>query len=489
MKLNFKLKFNQYLILISILFFTLRLIGLGFDQTNNDSARWFNRSENFLQAIKDGNFSETYQKYHPGVTLMIINSLLRQTFYTYQYSFMEQKIDFMSPFLFPFFNLVSKFGNIIVVYFLLLFQVYLVSKIWRKKTALVYFLFLAVEPFFIGINRWFHLTSFEVMFGFTAILLILYWFKIKKIIYLIFSAIFLGLAVLTKLTSIILLPVIFFVIFSNFKKDKSLSSLVLFSIISYGTFCILFPAMWVDPIIVISRLLDSIFHAVGEDPRRVQLGFYTNLFYYPLILLFKSSPIIIILFNFAIQNYKKIKSFELNVLFLTLISYFLFLSFSDQKIDRYSLVFFPSIILISSIFVSKLEEKYIYIYSSFSVLFAFFVFTFYSYQFSAYYNPLLGGTSSALKFGVYENGGAYFNEAAFYLNNREIKNNVLVPDNYEAFSYFYFGKSVRDKSLNYYYVVTSLDIDRLSFNNLGCGNLIQTFGPIDQKVVAIYSCK
>ena len=111
---------------------------------------------------------------------MIVNSALRQSFYIYQYSFMDQKIDFMSPYLFPFVNLISKMGNITVIYLILLFQVYLISKLWRKKTALLYFLFLSVEPFFIGINRWFHLTSFEVMFSFTSVLLIIYWFKTEK---------------------------------------------------------------------------------------------------------------------------------------------------------------------------------------------------------------------------------------------------------------------------------------------------------------------
>ena len=489
MKLKFKLKFNQYLILITFLFFIFRVIGLGFDQTNNDSARWFIRSENFLQALKDGNFLETYQKYHPGVTLMIVNSALRQSFYIYQYSFMDQKIDFMSPYLFPFVNLISKMGNITVIYLILLFQVYLISKLWRKKTALLYFLFLSVEPFFIGINRWFHLTSFEVMFSFTSVLLIIYWFKTEKNRFLILSATFLGLGILTKLTSVILFPVFIYVFIKDFQKNKSLFPVIKFSAITFITFFALFPAMWVAPVNTISKLLDSIFHAVGDDPRRAQLNFYVNLFYYPLILLFKLSPLLFILFNYSLQNYKKIKSFEFNVLIVTFFSYLLFLSISDQKIDRYSLVFFPVVALVSSIFVAKLEERYIYVYASFSVLFAFFVFTFYSYQFSAYYNPLLGGTASALKFGVYENGGSYFNEAAFYLNNQNVKDSVLVPDNYEAFSYFYFGKSLRDTSSKYDYVVTSLDIDRLDFKSYGCNNMIQSFGPIDQKVVAIYSCK
>jgi hypothetical protein len=31
---------------------------------------WYDRSHNFWQAIRDGEFEETYQQYHPGVTTM-----------------------------------------------------------------------------------------------------------------------------------------------------------------------------------------------------------------------------------------------------------------------------------------------------------------------------------------------------------------------------------------------------------------------------------
>lgn len=484
-----KLTFNHYLIAISILFFVVRVNSLGFDQTNNDSIRWFNRSEGFLTAIKTFNFNQTYQTYHPGVSLMLVNSFFRQIFYTYQYSALDSKINIMSPDNFVYLNFFSKLANIFVLFLCLLLQAFLIKKLWRMKVSLLYFFFLACEPYFIGINRWFHLTSFEVVFSFTAILLILYWNKFASNIHLYLSALFLTLAVLTKVTTLILIPIFFFILFKNYLQNKDIRFFLRFIGVFVITLFLFFPALWVTPIQTLGKILGSIFHAVSEDPRKFQLNYYTNLFYYPLILLLKLSPLTIVLFSLALLNFKKIQNYEFNILLFVGIFYLLFLSLSDQKIDRYSMVFFQPIILISAIFVAKFEDKFIYVYASFVLIFLAFVYVFYSPQYSSYYNPMLGGTKTALDIGLYENGGSYFNEAAFYLNNKSIKDSVLVPDNYEAFSMFYLGRSLMNGSSNYKYVVSSLDIDRKNFNNFECDSQIASFGPADYKVVAIFECK
>src|SRR5262245_23932883 len=53
-----------------ILFLALRLNGLNNDMSNSDARRWYIRSMAFSQAVKTFDFAETYQSYHPGVTLM-----------------------------------------------------------------------------------------------------------------------------------------------------------------------------------------------------------------------------------------------------------------------------------------------------------------------------------------------------------------------------------------------------------------------------------
>lgn len=40
---------------------------------SSDEARWLQRSENFMSAVKQGKFSNTLITYHPGVMTMRIN--------------------------------------------------------------------------------------------------------------------------------------------------------------------------------------------------------------------------------------------------------------------------------------------------------------------------------------------------------------------------------------------------------------------------------
>ncbi len=60
------------------LFFAIRLAGLGNDISNTDVCRWHKRSQNFLSAVKSGNFEDTYQHYQPGVTLIWVNAFVKQ---------------------------------------------------------------------------------------------------------------------------------------------------------------------------------------------------------------------------------------------------------------------------------------------------------------------------------------------------------------------------------------------------------------------------
>ena len=483
-------KINFYLFIIIFLFWFFRLENLGFDNTNNDSTRWMMRSEAFLQALKDGNFSETNQKYHPGVSLMLINGFSRQIFYIYQYNFLDKKVDLMSFEYFGYTNLISKFVVILVIFFIVLIQIKLISILWNKEVALWYFFMISIEPYFIGINRWFHLTSLEVFFGFTAILLLLVWRKLNNSLYFVCSSIFLALAVLTKVTSIIIGLVIFVILIENFLKHKKFSYFVYYLFIYLGTLFILFPALWTDSINVSTYIFNSIFNAVGDNIRNTNLNGLIAFFYYIIILLLKMSPITLGLFFFALFKSKNIiDDFYTKIIYFTFLSYFIFLTISEQKIDRYSLVFYLPIFLISAIYLSNLKLFVKKIYVVFSLILIFFVYFSYSSQYSAFYNPLIGGTNLALKLGIYENGGNFYYNSAEFLNKNFPKSRVFVPDNFEAFSFFYNGKTINKFDDKASFVISSLDIDRQEFNNYGCLNEITRFGPPETAVLKIFQCK
>lgn len=479
-----------YFILIFILFWAFRLNSLGFELNNNDSTRWMYRSEAFLQAVKSGNFSETNQKYHPGVTLMIINSVTRQAYYFLSSKFGLERVNLMAPENFGNTNFWFKFTLLIVIFLVICVQINIIAKLWNLNVALWYFFILSVEPYFIGINRWFHLTSLEVVFGFTSILFILAWNKFKDSKYFVLSAIFLALGVLTKVTTIVLGVVILFVLVKNYLETKKISNFIFYFLIYLGSIFVLFPALWAEPFKVSNYILTNIFGAVSDTIRNSKLEGLVLYFYYPLILLLKLSPVTLVLVLGAILNFKKYSK-DFNYLFvaITFAVYFIFLTLSEQKIDRYSLVFYEPLFLICALFVSNQKSLFKKIYAISAVLFIAFVHFWYSESYSAFYSPIFGGTNTALELGVYENGGNFYSNSAEFLNKNFPNHIVLVPNNFEAFSFFYKGKTITDSKLNFDFVISSLDIDRLSFENYGCDAEIASFGPVDQKVVKVFKCQ
>lgn len=57
--------------LISFLLITLYK-DLGKENVNVDQFKWYSRSENFFTAFQGGDYKNTYQQYHPGISLIYI---------------------------------------------------------------------------------------------------------------------------------------------------------------------------------------------------------------------------------------------------------------------------------------------------------------------------------------------------------------------------------------------------------------------------------
>jgi len=170
---------------------------------------------------------------------------------------------------------------------------------------------------------------------------------------------------------------------------------------------------------------------------------------------------------------------------LNLIGYYFFLTLAHQKIDRYSIALFPSIILLISLFVSTLGKKAQITFVIAAVFLAGFVSYAHYPIYSAYYSPLFGGTSRALEIELYDNSGEYYAQAADYLSNKNRSTNVFVPYNYEAFSYFYNGNMQRGFTEKTNYIVTSVNhIKEIT----QCPTLEKTFGSRELEIVYVFKC-
>jgi len=503
-------------IVVFVLFIFLRVVGIKGDMLNTDAERWHRRSENFLEGLKQHNFKETYQRYHPGVTLMWSNAFVKYISFKYQLTYTDTPLTLENADYFVNIHAISKVFNVFLFLILFAFQVVFLRKLFNDKVALIYGFLFSVEPYMIGINRWFHQTSFEVLFGFTAILALLLWYKESKVKYIILSAFFLAFSVLAKVTSLILGPIMLVVFVAKIIKDykeylnnhhkKEATKKNNYKIfasafgqnaligIGYLLFLaififIFFPALWVDPLYVWNEMYGSIFSAVTDNVRADMLSGVLYYLYYPVILVFKLSPITLLLLILSLWGLRKSKDFNVFIFVFSLLNYYVFLTITEQKIDRYALIFFPFILAIVSSYIATISFKFKVISLIFPFIFLLFVIYKYHPVYSAYYSPLVGGTKQALKLGVYDNSGEYFSQAALYLNSYGRDVYTYVPDGFSSFNLLYKGKIQRDRSDYTNYVIRSYDMQRLDVEDIKCKRLVNSFGPKNTTpIVYIWGC-
>lgn len=481
-------KTNKILFILLALFLSLRIFGLGSDITNSDAIRWHRRSTNFLNALKQNEYELTYQHYQPGVTLMWLNSVVKHVSLKYQETYQDEVLTLEHAGYYPKIHRTSKIVMVSTLGVLFVIQYFAISKLFNKNTASYYALLISIEPYLIGVDRWFHLTSFETFFAFTAFLLLLLWKEFGKIASLYSSAFLFVLAVYSKLTAIVItLPLL--VIFKTAKKKlKPTKSFLIFGVTSLILFFILLPALWVEPGIVLDKFYNAVINAVGSDVRIDQLSPIARNFFYPLILGFKMSPFVLALTVaglFNIKGYLKHKSLRLVLVYLG--TYFVTLSLADKKIDRYALALFPPLILIASYHLQTLKKLTQVTFLTLSITFTIWLVSVHHPVYSSYYSPLFGGGTEAINLGVFENSGEYFAQAAEYLNNKGGRPLVAVPNNIDSFAFYYSGP-VTTISADGDYIVWSHDIDRkVAPVYMGC--VIETdFSVQDFTYLYIYNC-
>lgn len=488
----------KYFLLLSSLFIALRLPGLGTDMLNSDGARWHRRSERFMQAIKTGDFASTYQHYQPGVTLMWLNSATKKVIWEVQDVFQLPRWSLENAQDFPNIHAVSKTVLVLVLSALLLYQMAVVSKVASLKVALIYGLLVSTEPYLIGIDRWFHLTSLESYFAFSAFLTFLYALNVNQIRIYFLAGVLASLSVLSKLTGFVVLPLMIFMktVHAYYAKNIKRSVVFIGALIlgSIVTFILLFPALWVDFFNVVQKLTDAVVGAVESDTRAQFFKPPFSYIYYPVILAYKLSPTALFAFLGSlvvfVRHLKRKEIAQGRLVLAYLLTFLLILTIATKKIDRYALALVQPILLFISVYLARLKARWLMAIFVLQIILSGFGYYKHFPAISSYYSPLFGGSKTALSLGVYENSGEYFAQSAFYLNSLG-RVDVYVPDNYESFKYFYYGTTLRDFSPSAKYAVTSVDFDRINPRVIpGCSDLVKTFGPkFSIPAVYIYACQ
>ncbi len=418
-----------------IAFFLLtRIPRLHNDIVTTDAVYWHGRTEEFIEAIETKNFAQTYQKYHPGVTLMWIMAIstsiaafVKQTSIT---EIIAQPVSY---------HYYAKIGMILWQLSLSLFLMTLLSKIFDKTRAFFIVLLFSIEPFFLGNARLLHHDVQISLYLLTSFSLTYLYLKENKMVNLLLSVLFLTLAVLSKtlfLGAILFtIGMLFIYRVANKELSKFFKEILLVLILFVGFYVLLFPAMWVEPINVVIKIFTESFEVgtesghkqifFGELSRNPGPLFYIVLFGLKLSLvtligfiLYFIEQIISVIKNRKIQINIKELPFELFA-GLFYLGYFAVLTYFSKKVDRYIVPFIPFISLVAVLgwykYKNKVSKWAIILFAVGTILYPLIrVFPHYL----TYTNPIFGNANDSNKIV----GQKLFGIGVFDLRDRIIEN-------------------------------------------------------------------
>ena len=349
-----------------------------------DETKWVARAANFSAALSSGNLANTYQSEHPGVTTMWAGVLgLKALFPDYATQNSGQlEAHEIDQFLrargyTPLEALVS--GRKVMVLFnalaLTLVFVY-ARRLLDLQTALLAAVFFALSPFFVAHTGLMHLDGLAGSLMVLSLLAFLSYMDREKWPDLLLSGIAAGLAWLTKTPALSLAPILLIIVLLSIwqerQEDRDANfwkvgiSFLAWAAVGLLAFALLWPAMWVEPLGTLQRILgealgyaggghgDPVFfngtiYSDGRIPARV----FT---FYPLTYLWRSTPVVLFGLALAIpalwQRWSPLdRRAARNTVFALLLYallFTLFMTLGGKKFDRYLIPIYPALHLVSA---------------------------------------------------------------------------------------------------------------------------------------------
>ena len=463
-----------------------------------DEHLWLYRAANFYYALSHGDYAATYQKEHPGVTVMWAGTLgFLRVFPNYKdYAVREQDADefhaFMNKRIVPISMLeLLREGRLVMaaaqVAVLALCYIY-ARRLFGLLPAFVGMMLVAFDPFYLGLTRLLHLDGLMTSFLLLSILAYLTYMTKRRAGDLLVSGAAAGLAWLTKIPALMLVPVVGLLAcwapWLAFRKKELTLKLVWQSIWPVAawfitgaiTFTVLWPAMWVAPWETLTKIF-------GVAQQYAEVGHGSSIFFngqvipdgnlglpyfyfYPLTYLWRATPVALLGLPLAAWGFfTRRKPFSepqarlaVGGLALFAALFTLAMTLGDKKFDRYLAPVYPVLDLIAGLgwfaLAAWLWEKkpasshfplaqvsaVLVIALAVGLQAASALDTFPYYL--SYYNPLMGGSRKAPQ--VMQIGwGEGLDEAARYLNRKPDAGKLHVISWYTtgSFSYYFKGEA------------------------------------------------
>ena len=249
--------------------------------------QWYSRAIRFGDALLAQNWAETYQRYHPGVTVMWLSGMGLKLFAWWRGLSSDHLLgaaptrpgtmdDAITAAVVP---LAFVCALCIALAYTLL------SRIVRRKVAFASSLLLALDPFCITYSKVLHPDGLLAVFMLVSVLFLLNYLHRARRFDLILSGVFAGLAFLSKGSSLFLLPYAALAVGSHkltgLRSSAKLQEstldgrrrwvdgllevirvLLTWGVAACAVFVALWPAMWVEPLEVLRKIGQNLLYHV-----------------------------------------------------------------------------------------------------------------------------------------------------------------------------------------------------------------------------------
>ena len=360
-----RLRTPLLLLLLFLAVWTPRVLALDAFVTP-DEPLWLYRSANFYQAISQGDFAHTIQKEHPGVTVTwagALGFLQRLPGYAQQGPGQLAR-EQLEPWLREHSTVAplqlltaARWWMVLWISLLTVAAYFPLRKLFGATIAALAVIVMGWDPFFIALSRLLHLDGLLAILTVFALLAFLAWLHGGgQARYFVLSGLAAGLACLTKTPALVLMPTAGLLLLLEWLRrirageGKGPGLLLAFGAwvaLVALTFVGLWPAMWVTPLEVFSRISATMReYAAGHELPNFFLGRATEdpgPLFYPVAYLFRTTPAVLIgLVAAAVLGWRRRSPFDAPVRrrsTLGLVVFALFfvalMTLSAKKFDRY----------------------------------------------------------------------------------------------------------------------------------------------------------
>lgn len=398
-----------------------------------DELIWVFRSVSFWEALKAGDWAATMTSGHPGVTTTWLGALgIQMQLWLFPanqeaYNWVT-KLAFMTPDNMEAFRQLAVLLNgarmavtavnaagIVVIYWLCK---QLWPQLWGHKTAWLAALLLAFDPFISGLSGLLHVDGLMTTFATIALLA---WAAAvfpgtvserddKRAAYVVLAGVAAALALLTKSPAVLLIPFAgLFLLVGAWLHGERWRDYGRF-LFKYGfiwvavtivVILLLFPALWQDAASVFARASSDANRHIDTALRPTffmgKSEFEHGALFYPVVLLFRLSPVVLLGLLLSIGSAIKAKftkdaKLAIWLLWLWAILFLVGITLAEKKFDRYALPALPVLVITAAYGWQHLMAQWRRKWGETAVIAVqlLWLLTVWPYPLAAY-NPLVGG--------------------------------------------------------------------------------------------------